>query len=123
MAFNSSHQGRSERKFILVTSKKILQEVERVLNYPKITKKYHLNKEKITDFLKGLSTFSEVCSPRKKILIIKKDLEDNKFIEAAVVTRADFIISGDRHLLELGEYQGTEIITAKEFLLRIQVYL
>ena len=64
-----------ERKFILVTSKKILQEVERVLNYPKITKKYHLNKEKITDFLKGLSTFSEVCSPRKKILIIKKILK------------------------------------------------
>lgn len=32
-----------ERKFILVTSQKILKEIKKVLNYPKIIKKYHLS--------------------------------------------------------------------------------
>lgn len=105
-----------KREFILITSKKILQEVKRVLAYPKIAKTYCLDGETTTDFLKGLSIFSEVVEPRKRIKIIKKDPADNKFIEAALAGKADFIVSGDRHLLGLGKYRGIKILTAKVFL-------
>lgn len=104
------------RKFVLVTSKEILKELQRVLSYPKIAKKYYLNKEKIDEYLKGFSVFSELCSPTKKISLIEDDPGDDKFIEAAIAARADFIVSGDRHLLALGEYKGIKILTASQFL-------
>lgn len=105
-----------KRKFVLVTSKEILKELQKVLSYPKIAKKYHLDKEKIDEYMKGFFIFSELCSPTKKISVIKDDPGDNKFIEAAITARANFIVSGDRHLLALGEYRGTKILTAKRFL-------
>lgn len=109
-----------KRKFVLVTSKEILKELQRVLNYPKITKKYHLSKEKIDEYIRGFFAFSEVCSPTERISVIEDDSKDNKFIEAAISTRADFIVSGDKHLLNLGKYQRVGILTAKEFLRELE---
>lgn len=110
-----------ERKFVLVTSPKILQETKRVLNYPKIAKKYHLNKEKINELIREFSLFSEVCKPTKKISVIQQDPEDNKFLEAGISASADFIVSGDSHLLNLREYQGIKILTAKEFIAKLEM--
>ena len=51
-----------------------------------------------------------------KIEIIKDDPDDNKFIECAVTNKADYIISGDNHLLNLREYRNIKILSPKEFL-------
>jgi len=109
-----------KRKFVLVTSKATLKELKKVLNYSKIAKNYHLDQEKVDEYIKGFWAFSEVCSPTKKISVVKNDPEDNKFIEAAVTAKTDFIVSGDRHLLELSEYQGIKILTVKEFCLKLE---
>jgi predicted nucleic acid-binding protein len=47
--------------------------------------------------------------------IIKEDLEDNKILECALTAGADFIVSGDKHLQELGNYKKTKILTPREF--------
>jgi putative PIN family toxin of toxin-antitoxin system len=44
------------------------------------------------------------------------DPHDNKFIECAVAAQAQAIISGDRHLLKLKEFQGIRIVTPAAFL-------
>ena len=44
-----------------------------------------------------------------------RDPDDDKFIECAIDAGAFYIISGDRDLLDVGEYQDVQIITAKEF--------
>jgi putative PIN family toxin of toxin-antitoxin system len=105
-----------KRRFILVTSDAIIKEVERVLRYPKIAKRYHLSMERIREYVKGIAVFSEVCSPSKKISVVKDDPEDNRLLEAAVASDADFIVSGDEHLLEIGEYREVRIVDAKTFL-------
>lgn len=51
-----------------------------------------------------------------KIIEITEDLEDNKILEAASEAKADYIISGDKHLLKLKEFKGIKIVKAKEFL-------
>jgi len=51
-----------------------------------------------------------------KIEIIKDDPDDNKFTECAVTNKADYIISGDNHLLNLREYGNIKILSPKEFL-------
>ena len=47
---------------------------------------------------------------------IPADPVDEMVLACAVEGQADLIVSGDRHLLDLGEYQGIPIVTAREFL-------
>jgi len=46
--------------------------------------------------------------------------DDNKFLAAAVVGRADYIVSGDKHLLSLEEFEGIPILNSRQFLQVIQ---
>ena len=42
--------------------------------------------------------------------------DDNKILECALCGKADYIVSGDRHLLELEEYKGIKILPTKRML-------
>jgi uncharacterized protein len=48
--------------------------------------------------------------------VIEADPDDNKFIECAIVARAAYIVSGDKHLKELRQYAGVPIISPAEFI-------
>ena len=58
---------------------------------------------------------SSVIVPKKKISA-SRDHKDNIFLECALEAKADYIITGDQHLLEIGNYEGTQIVTPAEFL-------
>lgn len=47
---------------------------------------------------------------------VAKDPDDNKFLECAVRGKAEAIVSGDRHLLELKYYEGIPIVSPADFL-------
>ncbi|MCC6300187.1 MAG: putative toxin-antitoxin system toxin component, PIN family [Anaerolineales bacterium] len=110
-----------ERKFLVVTSEAAILETERVLNELKATGKYALSDEDIAAVLNLL---------RKDALIvpgtadtrgtIPADPDDEKFLSIALDGEADIIISGDRHLLDLGNFQNISIQTARHFLDSIQ---
>ena len=51
----------------------------------------------------------------KTIIEVSRDPDDDKFIECAVDAKALYIVSGDSDLLDIGQYDGIQIITAKEF--------
>jgi len=82
------------------------------------------NKEKITKMLKSdyrqfiihnFEESSEKIYPDLKLNVIQEDPDDNKFLECAVSANAKYIISGDRHLLNLKEFHGIRILSPKEF--------
>ena len=100
----------------LVISIPILDELQRVVHYPKIKEKYNLPKEFVQQFLRMLQTEAIAVEPSMKISTIKDDDTDNRYLECAVVSEASYIISGDRHLLELKEYRGIMILPAAVFL-------
>ncbi|HEX8228447.1 MAG TPA: putative toxin-antitoxin system toxin component, PIN family, partial [Chloroflexia bacterium] len=54
--------------------------------------------------------------PTVPIDAIASDPDDNKFLECAVAGGADYIVSGDKHLLSLGEYEGIRILSPADFL-------
>ncbi len=54
--------------------------------------------------------------PTQKIFAVKEDPEDNKFLECALEGKADYLITSDRHLLELGEFAQTKICKPTQFL-------
>jgi len=55
-----------------------------------------------------------------RVVAIPADPTDNKFLEAAVEGKADLIVSGDGHLLELKTFRNIPIITASEFITRLE---
>jgi len=97
-------------------SKDILQEVRRVLQYPNITKKYCLQEEDINALINLIEHEALVLSDTINIDVIKEDPDDNKILACAVEAEADYIISGDKHLLNLRQYKDIAIITVNEFL-------
>ena len=50
------------------------------------------------------------------LAVVSDDPDDDKFVECAVVSGASAIVSGDRHLLTLQEYQGIRVFSAAEYL-------
>lgn len=58
----------------------------------------------------------EIAKPKEKLSVIEKDPEDNRVLECAQESKADYIVSGDVHLLGIKEYAGTKILTPNEFL-------
>ena len=55
-------------------------------------------------------------TPTNKIEVIKEDVDDNKIIECALESRSEYIISYDKHLLKLKEFQDIKIVRPEEVL-------
>jgi hypothetical protein len=101
-----------EGKFRLAVSEAILQEIRGILR----GRKFQYPPQLTHTILSEIESMSYLIQPTAKIHRITKDPDDNKFIECAVAADADFIISGDIYLLELGTYKGIQIITPANFL-------
>ena len=54
----------------------------------------------------------------RRVEIIREDPSDDMFLECAIEARADYVISGDRHLRRRKSFQGIEIIAPREYLSR-----
>ncbi len=87
-----------------VLSMPILDELEGVL------RRNQIPEHEIYYIRNSLAFHSKIVEPQRKISIIKDD-PDNRILEAAVEGKADFIVSNDRHLLDLKEFEGIKIIT------------
>jgi hypothetical protein len=69
-------------------------------------------------FLVTLFKFAEIVFPHQTVSAVTEDEPDNRVLEAAVIGKADLIISGDGHLLALGAFQGIPILDPATFLAR-----
>ena len=108
-----------ENKFVLTTSKPIIKEIKQVLNSAKIQEfliKHKVVKEDLNDFFSTLSFNALVVKPSFRLDIIKEDPADNKFLECALMVKAEYIVSGDKHLLKLKMYENIKIISAYELI-------
>lgn len=96
----------------LCLSVQILNEFYRVTRYPK----FKFKDEEIDGFIGRLLPSVVFVNPAQEINVITADPDDNRIIECAAAGMCNYIISGDRHLLQLGEYKGIRILRAAEFL-------
>jgi putative PIN family toxin of toxin-antitoxin system len=103
--------------FALIISENIVREVQRVLSTPKVKDTFHLTDSRITRFISTLRTNSILVSGRSNIQgIIPDDPSDEMFLAAAMNAGADVIVSGDKHLLNLGKFKSIPILTPRQFL-------
>ena len=61
----------------------------------------------------------DFIEPRLVIKAVTSDPDDDRLLEAAVASNAQYIVSGDRHLLELGQWEAIPIVTAEFFIREI----
>ena len=101
-------------EFQLVLSRRIVEEFVQVISRPKFQR--HLGERDVLDFLEALSTRAKIVRTRSRLRIIREDPEDNSILAATYDGRADYIVSGDRHLLGLGEFEGIKILTVERIL-------
>ena len=55
-------------------------------------------------------------APAGDLKVVEADPADDKFIECALHAKAAFVISGDRHLLDVERYERIRVVTPAEFL-------
>ncbi len=103
----------------LVISRAMIEEMNKVLHYPKLIKLLKKNKvsvEEVEAFINNIDTIAEITKGALVLEVIKKDPTDNIILACAVEGGADFIISGDSHLLSLESFEEIEIVTPATFL-------
>ena len=61
---------------------------------------------------------SDQAESTEDLHMVADDPDDDKFIECALAAGASLIVSGDYHLLDLGEYEGVRVLSAAEFVAR-----
>ena len=105
------------REFLLITSPFIIAEIRSTLNYPRIRRKYPLTDDDVERLVTLLEQDALVLPGKIDVTgAIPADPTDEIVLACALEGRADLIVSGDHHLLDMDEYQGIPIITAREFL-------
>jgi len=95
--------------FILLYSRNIKQEVLFILRKMPRSQEY-------IDFVKKLFQLSFFVDNPPKISYIKDDPSDNTYLACAKKGKADFIISSDVHLLRVGRYGKTKIVSPTNFI-------
>ena len=106
------------RRITVLVSKEILEEYLRVLAYPK----FQLGDREIRALIEEeLLPFVETVRVRRRLAVVRRDPEDNKFLECATASRAKYLVTGDRDLRDLESYRGITVLTVGEFLERMNL--
>ena len=103
-----------EGKVMLLSSTNIEAEFIRVLAYPK----FGLTPAEILPVVNNLRRQAHFVEVESKVDVVKEDPTDNIFLECAQDGKADYLISGDHHLLSISSYKGIQILRAKDFLIK-----
>lgn len=104
--------------FSIIYSVPIMVEVVDVLSRPQIQRKYQVMSDDITALINLVRLRGELVSPNRKIDTCR-DPKDNRFLESAIEGDADMIVSGDKDLLDLVDFETIPIISTAEFLARL----
>lgn len=74
----------------------------------------------ITEVREVLSSVSQGVVPHVQLDVVKRDPDDNRVLECAQSSASDYVVTGDKDLLDLKHYPGARILKPAEFLDRLQ---
>ena len=100
----------------LFTSPVLLAELEDVLARKKFRRRLELAGVELPELVLGYAALARVMVPAEVRSIITEDPEDDEVLACALTARADLVVSGDKHLLRLGDYEGIRIVRPLEVL-------
>lgn len=106
-----------EQRFLLVTSPTLIRELRSTLGYERIRRKYNLRESDVDDVVALLDNDAIIVPGVADVWgAVLDDPDDDHVLACAVDGKADVIVSGDHHLLDLGMYKNIPIVTVRQFL-------
>ena len=96
-----------------ITSPVLLAELGEILS-----KKFEYLQPRITQLEKKMRKILRVVNPIKSVKVVTDD-DDNRVLEAAIEGKCEYVVTGDKDLLDLKSYKEIKILTPSEFLDRI----
>jgi putative PIN family toxin of toxin-antitoxin system len=104
--------------FELVVSRETVSEFRQTLR--KYPDRFQLDETEIQTEVETLQYFAEFVDPDESIAAVQRDPDDDKFLEAAVAGDADYVVSGDQHLLDFDSFRGIDIVEPRTFYERLE---
>jgi putative PIN family toxin of toxin-antitoxin system len=102
--------------FYLQLSAEILDETIRILST-----KFQWSVEDVAEARAVLSSVSQNVIPHVQLDVVKRDPDDNRVLECAQSSMSDYIVTGDKDLLDLRQHAGARILGPAEFLKVLRV--
>lgn len=115
-AIETTRLGKSR---LLITTE-IVTEIRRTLERPKFARFFQTKLTDPGEFIQNYTTLARYVTPVKINDCPITDPKDLMFIECAVAGEADYIVSGDHHLLDLKMYRDILIVTPADFLAKLK---
>ena len=101
-------------EFTLLLSSQIVSEFVEVISRRKFAR--YVKEYDVRIFLEALHQTAKFTPIKSKFKVVKADPADDTILRTAFDGRADYIVSGDKHLLALGTFRGIKILTVDEML-------
>jgi putative PIN family toxin of toxin-antitoxin system len=105
--------------FTAIYSTDTLVELVDVLGRERFRTKYHIEPDDITALVNLIRLRGELVIPNEKVTACR-DPKDDKFLEAALASDADCLVSGDSDLLEMISFDDIPILRPSDFLTRLR---
>lgn len=101
----------------LFTASALLDELFDVLSRPKFAERLRIVEASPESVVEDYAALAEMVIVTEVIPVIAEDPDDDQVIACAIAAHADYIVSGDRHLLALAVYNSIQILNATQFML------
>ena len=103
-------QAAREKKLQLCTSTTLLLELTDILGRAKFARKFAAAQLSVDQLVERYTLLTTVVHPATITPTILNDPDDDQVLACALAAKAEPIVSGDRHLLDLKEYRGMRIV-------------
>lgn len=110
-----------DQRFDVITALPLLEEISRVLQKPRLQSRYGYHSSEIKRYLTLIMEGSQIVVPQATLNLCR-DPKDNHLLEAALESRADFLVSrdddlkGDEELIAQMKRHGVKVMTISGFL-------
>jgi len=101
----------AEREIVVFISPEMLDELERVFR-----RDFLEEEDVIKEHIIFVRSIADIVYPKGGAAVVKEDPDDDKIIACAQEAKAEYIVTGDQHLLKLGVVGWIKIVTASEFI-------
>ncbi len=108
-------EGWLQGAFELLVSTAILDEYRQTLALPRVQQRARIDSDAITAVIDDIVRIASFVEPEQRIVGVSSDPDDDVFLECALAGSADYIVSGDRHLLVLERFHGIPIVAPALF--------
>lgn len=100
----------------LVLSREILSEFGEVMRREKVKARLGYESKDISRLVEAVRDVAEVVAVRSDFKVVEEDPDDDIVVNTAIDGKAEYIVSGDRHLNRLKRFRDVKIVTPKAFL-------